>query len=142
MSKNPKNWWKSMKIGNIARENLQNFWTTWVISMTFSGKMCLMAILKVTKTGFHPLFRRYIFRKTTGGVRGVKLTLRSHSSFNKLDSVSISHQLMEYLHRYKWSTPSTLWRTDICWWFYYHFERRISLREYLLTILWFFLLRV
>ena len=35
--------------------------------MKFSGKMCLKIILKVTKKqGFHPLFRRYIFQKTTG----------------------------------------------------------------------------
>ena len=31
--------------------------------MKFSGKMLLMIILK---PGFPPLFRRYIFRKTTG----------------------------------------------------------------------------
>ena len=31
--------------------------------MKFSGKMCLMIILKVTK---NPLFRRSIFRKATG----------------------------------------------------------------------------
>ena len=49
MSKNSKNWWKSMKIGNIAREILHNFLTTWLISMKFSGKMYLMIILKVTK---------------------------------------------------------------------------------------------
>ena len=36
--------------------------------MKFSGKMCFNIILKVTKkTEFHLLFRRYIFRKTTGG---------------------------------------------------------------------------
>ena len=36
--------------------------------MKFLEKMRLMIILNVTKkTGFHPLFRRYIFRKTTGG---------------------------------------------------------------------------
>ena len=41
--------------------------------MKISGKMWLMIILKVTKkSGFHPPFRRYVFRKTTGG--GVKLT--------------------------------------------------------------------
>ena len=38
-----------MKIANIAREIIYNFWTTWVISMKFSGKMCLIIILKVTK---------------------------------------------------------------------------------------------
>ena len=45
-----------MKVANIQREILHNFWTTWGISMKFSGKMCLMIILKVKKTpGFHPL---------------------------------------------------------------------------------------
>ena len=63
-----------MKIANIGREILQNFWTTTGIWMKFLGKMCLMIILKVTKKpGFHPFFRRCIFRKTTG--EGVKLTL-------------------------------------------------------------------
>ena len=38
-----------MKIANIDREILGIFWTTWEISMTFSGKMWLMIILKVTK---------------------------------------------------------------------------------------------
>ena len=38
-----------MKIVNIDREILHNFWTTWGISMKFSGKMCLMIILKVAK---------------------------------------------------------------------------------------------
>ena len=52
-----------MKKGNIAREILHNFWTTWVISMKFSGKMCLTRILSHKKPRFHPLFRRYIFRK-------------------------------------------------------------------------------
>ena len=42
MSKNPENHWKSMKIANIDREILPNFWTTWGISMKFSGKMWLM----------------------------------------------------------------------------------------------------
>ena len=49
MSKNPKSWWKSMKITNIDREILHNFWMTWGNSMKFSGKMCLMIIIKVTK---------------------------------------------------------------------------------------------
>ena len=36
--------------------------------MKLSGKMCLMIMLKVTKKpGFYPPFRRFVFRKTTGG---------------------------------------------------------------------------
>ena len=38
-----------MKLANIDKEILYNFWTTWGISMRFSGKMCLTIILKVTK---------------------------------------------------------------------------------------------
>ena len=38
-----------MKIAFIAREILHVFWTSWGISMKFSGKMWLMIILKVTK---------------------------------------------------------------------------------------------
>ena len=87
MSKNPNNLWKLIKIAHIDTENLQVFWMPWGISKKFSEKMCLMIILKVTKKArFHPIFRRYIFRKTTGaggdgrrvgggGDGGVKLTL-------------------------------------------------------------------
>ena len=49
MPKNPKNWWKLMKIANIVIEILHNFWTTWINSIKFSGKMCLMIIIKVRK---------------------------------------------------------------------------------------------
>ena len=38
-----------MKIANIDKEILHIFWTSWVISMKFSGKMWPMIILKVTK---------------------------------------------------------------------------------------------
>ena len=46
---------KSMKIVNIEGEKLPIFWTTWRMSMKFSGKTWLMIILKVTKNqGFTP----------------------------------------------------------------------------------------
>ena len=46
---------KSMKIVNIEGENLPISWTTWGMSMKFSGKTWLMIILKVTKNkGFTP----------------------------------------------------------------------------------------
>ena len=38
---------------NINGENLKMFWTTWGISMTFSGKMWLMIILSHRKPGLH-----------------------------------------------------------------------------------------
>ena len=40
------NWWK---LANIDREIPHIFWTSCVISMKFSEKMCLMIILKITK---------------------------------------------------------------------------------------------
>ena len=48
--------------------------------MKLSGKICLKIILKVTEK-FHPLFRRNIFRKTTGG--GIKLTPPSRFRIKK-----------------------------------------------------------
>ena len=47
--KNWKNWLKSMKISNIEREIIYIFWTTWGISIKFSGKVWLIIILKLTK---------------------------------------------------------------------------------------------
>ena len=53
MSKNAE---RLMKIVNTDDGNLHNFQATWGDSMKFSGKMCLMIILKVTKKqGFTPL---------------------------------------------------------------------------------------
>ena len=68
MSKNSENRWKLMKMANIDRETLHNLWTTWGISMKFSGKTCLMIILKVTKkTEFHPPLEDIFFKKPQGG---------------------------------------------------------------------------
>ena len=59
-----------MKIANIDREILHNFWTTWGISIKFSGKMCLMIILKVTKNqGFTLSLEDTFFKKPHGGVK-------------------------------------------------------------------------
>ena len=56
-----------MKIANIDRESLHIVWTTWAISMKYSGKICLITLLQATKkTKFHPFFKRYIFQKNTG----------------------------------------------------------------------------
>ena len=44
----------NMKIVNIDKENLRIFKATWEVSKKFSGKMCLMIILKVPKNqGFN-----------------------------------------------------------------------------------------
>ena len=37
-----------MEIANFDRESIPIFWTTWKMSMKFSGKMWFMTILKVT----------------------------------------------------------------------------------------------
>ena len=67
MSKNPKNWLKSMEIANIDTEILHIFWTTWGISIRFSGKMWLMIILKVTKNqGFTLSLEDTYFEKPQG----------------------------------------------------------------------------
>ena len=59
MSKNLKNRW----IVNIDGENLHIFWTTWEISVKFSGKIWLMIILKVTKSQGFTLSLEYAFLK-------------------------------------------------------------------------------
>ena len=64
-----------MKVDNINRDILRIIWTTWEISMTFSGKMWLDNIKSHKKTEFHPLFRRYIFWKTTEGEGGSQTDL-------------------------------------------------------------------
>ena len=51
-----------MKIVNIYRENLNTYWTTWVILMNFPEKIWLMTILKVTKKQG---FTLSLFGKTT-----------------------------------------------------------------------------
>ena len=63
-----------MKIANIDREILHDFWMTWGISMKFLGKMWLMIILKVKKNqGFTLSLEDTFFKKPQGG-GGVKLT--------------------------------------------------------------------
>ena len=72
-----------MKVVKIDGENCHIFWMAWGISMKFSGIMSLMIILKVTKkTEIYLPSRRYIFRKTTVGV---KLTnqIRFNDSFTE-----------------------------------------------------------
>ena len=58
---------------NIDGENLHIFWTTWeILMMTFSGKIWLMIILKLTlkkskkNRAWFSLSKKYIFGKTRG----------------------------------------------------------------------------
>ena len=96
MSKNPKIWWISMKIANIVREILHNFWTTWIISMKFSGKMCLMIILKVTKSeGFTHSSEDTFFAKPQEGKGGlVKLTSPSCPAVLRLKFLSLGSAVL------------------------------------------------
>ena len=67
---NVKNSEKSTKIVNIEGEILHMFWTTWGMSMRFSGKMRLMIILKVTKKhGFSLSLENTFWEKPRGGGR-------------------------------------------------------------------------
>ena len=59
---------KFMKIVKIDEENLQIFQTTRGISMKFSGKMCLMIILKIKKKS-GPLSGKY----SLGGLNSLGL---------------------------------------------------------------------
>ena len=60
-----------MKIANIDREILHDFWTTWGISMKLSGKMYFMIILKFTiNQGFTLCLDNTIFKKPQGGGGG------------------------------------------------------------------------
>ena len=68
-----------MKIANIDKEILHIVWTTWGISIKFSGKMWLMIILSHKKPEFRSLFRRCMFQKITregGGGAGKGVGLR------------------------------------------------------------------
>ena len=68
-----------MKIANLDREIIRNFWTTWEISMKFSGKLCLMIIIKVTKDQCFTLSVDDNFLKNH---RGINLTLPSRFRVN------------------------------------------------------------
>ena len=77
-----------MKIADIDREILHNFWTTWGISMKFSRKMWLMIILKVTKNQRFTLSLEDTFFETAGG--STKLHLNKFSA-DVIEEVSKYH---------------------------------------------------
>ena len=56
-----------MKIVNIDKENLHIFQITWEISMKLSGRMCLMIILKDTKSRALSSLWKVQFRKNHKG---------------------------------------------------------------------------
>ena len=69
-----KNQLKLMKKANIDREIFDIFCTTKGISIQFSGKMCRMIILKVTKNQGFTLSLEDKFFEKPQGQRAVKLT--------------------------------------------------------------------
>ena len=81
-----------IKIANIDGEILHIFWTTWVISMKFWGKMWLMTI-KVTKSqGFTLSLEDTFFEKP----QGCQIDSPSHFRVNYFISTfpTFFHQLM------------------------------------------------
>ena len=59
-----------MKIVNIDRENLHIFWRTWgILNEMFRTSVTFGNTKSHKKAELHPLSRRYIFGKTTGGVK-------------------------------------------------------------------------
>ena len=71
--KKSKNFSKLMKIGNIDREILHIFWTTWELQWKFQKRCDFQKriseknIKSHKNPVFHSFFRRYILGKTTGG---------------------------------------------------------------------------
>ena len=63
---------KLIKLVNIEEGNFHISGTTSGISIKFSGRMCLLTILKVTKNRALPLSRKYSFRKITMGGRSIE----------------------------------------------------------------------
>ena len=65
---NVKKFEKFLKMVNIDKQNLHVFRTTSEISMKFSGNMCLMIILKVTKNQvFTSSQEKTVLEKPRGG---------------------------------------------------------------------------
>ena len=61
-----------MKMTNINKKFLHILWTTWwKFNETFKKDVFYDNIKSHKKSGFHPVFRRYIFQRTiVGGVNG------------------------------------------------------------------------
>ena len=57
-----------MKLANIDEENLHIFRKTWRISMNFSGKICLIIILRLIKNqSFTHRLENTVLEKPQGG---------------------------------------------------------------------------
>ena len=77
MSRNTENWLKFMKIANIDKEVLHNFWTTWGVSMKFSGNMWFMIISNKKQQGFTLSLEDKFFEKPQGWGEGSNCSLPS-----------------------------------------------------------------
>ena len=86
---------KLMKIVNIDGENYHIFWTTWRISMNFSGKMWLTTVLKFTKKqGFTLFLEDSLFKKPQAGEGGGSNGLSSLLSFKKVGNYQQTFYVM------------------------------------------------
>ena len=102
----------------MAAESLHIFWPTWKISMKFTGKIWFMMILKdaYKRTGFNPLFRRYVFRKTTGGGVGTPQSFLVVSNYLTNRKISI---LTVPINNNNTKQTCWLWSCDLpswIWW--------------------------
>ena len=115
-----------MKIANIYREIVHNFWPTSGVSMKFSGKMCFMIISKVTKNqGFTLCLEDIIFENLQGGVKLInfssiwnfrkspnfcwpKLFVGKWQNFSRVTKISADKNLgnLFWLIRYIWLIQS------------------------------------
>ena len=78
-----------MKIVNIDEENLHIFRKIWRMSMTFSGKMCLMIILKVTKKqGFTLSLEDTVLKNSQGGSHWPPSLLKVNFYYTKVNAWS------------------------------------------------------
>ena len=86
-----------MKIANIDREILHIFWTSWGISVKFSGKMCLMIILKFTKNQGFTLTLEDTFLKKPQGEGQIVQSLNKKFGKHFQKSMILNKNLLAFL---------------------------------------------
>ena len=82
-----------MKIANIDKESLQVLKEQWNFKERFRKNIADNDIKSYKKSGFHPLFRRYIFEKTTE----VEVKLIPQS-FQRYTDLPLKYGFNPYLH--------------------------------------------
>ena len=88
-----------MKIANIDREILHNFWSTWGISMKFWGRMWPMIILKVTENQGFFLFIHDTKTKGAGQIDSPQPPRISHRLSKREKSKSFRLSLLNIILR-------------------------------------------